>query len=109
MFCRVVERKGEEPLTNGNIGELFSQTKKLYNIHTDKTMDRRICDLINGLNKIVDSISRMRNEQSDAHGVGSSRINIEDYHARLVVNAAANVADFILSVANRAGSTKADK
>ena len=44
----------------------------------------------------------MRNKQGDAHGVGAARARVEDHHARLAVNVAANVADFMLSVANRA-------
>ena len=102
VFCWAIERKGERPSSSGDVGKMFSQVKCLYNIHADKTMDRRICDLVNGLNKIVDSIGQMRNKQGDAHGVGASRVNIEDYHARLAVNAAANVADFVLSVVHRA-------
>lgn len=102
MFCQVVERKGEKPSSNGDINKLFNQAKDPYNIHTDKNTDRRVCDLINGLSEIVESIGRMRNTQSDAHGVGATRANIENYHARLAVNAAANVADFMLSVADRA-------
>lgn len=102
VFCRAIERAGETPLTGGNINKLFSQAKNLYNIHADENTDRRICELINGLNKIVDSIGQMRNKQSDAHGVGAARVNIENYHARLAVNAAASVADFMLSVVDRA-------
>ena len=102
VFCWAIERKGEQSSSSGDVGKMFSQVKCLYNIHADKTMDRRICDLVNGLNKIVDSIGQMRNKQGDAHGVGASRVNIEDYHARLAVNAAANVADFVLSVVHRA-------
>ena len=102
VFCRVIERKGDKPSSSGDINKLFSQAKDLYNIHADKRTDRRICDLVNGLNKIVESIAQMRNAQSDAHGVGATRVNIESYHARLAVNAAANVADFMLSVADRA-------
>lgn len=101
-FCQVVERKGEKPSSNGDINKLFNQAKDLYNIHADKDTDRRVRDLINGLNKIAESIDRMRNTQSDAHGVGATRVNIENHHARLAVNAAANVADFMLSVADRA-------
>lgn len=102
VFCWAIERKGEQSSSSGDVGKMFSQVKCLYNIHADKTMDRRICDLVNGLNIIVDSIGQMRNKQGDAHGVGASRVNIEDYHARLAVNAAANVADFVLSVVHRA-------
>lgn len=40
----------------------------------------------------------MRNKDSDAHGVGAKRISIDEHHARLFVNAAIAMADFILSV-----------
>lgn len=40
----------------------------------------------------------MRNESSDSHGVEDRRINLKEHHARLFVNAAMTMADFILSV-----------
>ena len=43
----------------------------------------------------------MRNKDSDAHGVGARRINIDEHHARLFVNASMTMSDFILSVANK--------
>lgn len=104
VFCNVIERKGAKPANNGNIGKLFNEAKELYRMHTNEDTDKRICNLINGLNKIVDSIGDMRNNQNDAHGVGTNRISIEDYHARLAVNAAVNVADFMLAIANNAES-----
>lgn len=78
--------------------KLFKQVKDLYNMHTDKDTDRRINTLLSGLNSIVSAISEMRNKDSDAHGVGASRISIEEHHARLFVNSAMTMADFILSV-----------
>lgn len=109
VFCQVIERKGEKPSSSGDINKLFNQVKNLYNIYAGKNTDRRVCDLVNVLNKIVESIAQMRNTQSDAHGVGVARVNIESYHARLAVNAAANVADFMLSVANRAESRQGQR
>lgn len=67
-------------------------------MHTDQNADRRIKTLLSGLENIIASISEMRNKSSDSHGVGSARINIEEHHARLAVNAAMTMADFILSV-----------
>ena len=67
-------------------------------MHGDANTDRRINMLLSGLEKIVSSISEMRNKDSDAHGVGAARINIDEHHARLFVNAAMTMADFILSV-----------
>ena len=40
----------------------------------------------------------MRNRDSDAHGVGVNRIPIQEHHARLFVNTAMAMADFILYV-----------
>ena len=67
-------------------------------MHTDANTDRRINALLSGLNSIVSAIAEMRNKDSDAHGVGANRIPIEEHHARLFVNAAMAMADFILSV-----------
>lgn len=62
--------------------------------------DNRINGLLSGLEKILKSISEMRNAQGDAHGIGSARIKIKDHHARLFVNSSQIMADFILAVAN---------
>ena len=77
-------------------------------MHSDKETDQRIKTLLSGLSNIVTAIAEMRNKDSDAHGVGSNRINIYEYHARLFVNSAMAVADFILSVEKRANSRLAD-
>ena len=100
-FCYVIELKGEVPTTSGRIGDLYTQVKQLYNMHQSKDIDNRINSLLKGLEKIVSAIAEMRNNNSDAHGVGQKRYNIEAHHARLFVNSAATMADFILAVAMR--------
>ena len=65
-------------------------------MHADAGMDKRINELLSGLEKIIDAIAEMRNKNSDAHGVGQKRINISEHHARLFVNSAMTLADFIL-------------
>ena len=67
-------------------------------MHSDKNMDIRINKLISGLEKIVSSLAEMRNNGSDSHGLGNKRINIEQYHARLAVNSAVTMAEFILAI-----------
>ena len=106
VFCYVIEKKGDTPSTSGNMGDLYKQVKNLYNMHGDANTDKRINTLLSGLEKIVSSISEMRNKNSDAHGVGASRIAIDEHHARLFVNAAMAMADFILSVENKANATE---
>ena len=97
-FCYVIEKKNEHPTDSGDIAKLFKQVKNLYNMHTDRNTDKRINTLLSGLNSIVSSIAEMRNKNSDAHGVGASRISIDEHHTRLFINAAMTMADFILSV-----------
>jgi hypothetical protein len=70
-------------------------------MHSDAGMDKRINELLSGLEKIIDAIAEMRNKNSDAHGVGQKRINISEHHARLFVNSAMTMADFILSVGGK--------
>ena len=98
VFCYVIEKKGEVPSESGEIGKLYSQVKSLYSMHQDKDMDKRINGLLSGLEKIVNAVAEMRNKGSDSHGVGSKRIRINAHHARLFVNSAVTMADFILSV-----------
>jgi hypothetical protein len=102
VFMYVIEKRGEAPSEKGDIGKLFSQVKSLYNMHQSPSVDKRVNELISGLEKIVRAIGEMRNKQSDAHGAGSKRVVIDDYHARLMANSAIVVADFILSVAAKA-------
>lgn len=102
VFCYVIEKKGEEPSESGDIGKLYSQVKQLYNMHQSKDIDKRINGLLSGLEKILSAIAEMRNKGSDSHGVGAKRINIADHHARLFVNSAMTMADFVLAVSEKA-------
>ena len=102
VFCYVIERKGGEPSESGDIGKLYNQVKELYNMHQCKDMDKRINGLLSGLEKILSAIAEMRNKGSDSHGVGAKRITIADHHARLFVNSAMTMADFVLAVSEKA-------
>lgn len=99
VFFRMIEKKGGKASRKGDIGILYKQVRELYSMQTDKELDKRINMLLSGLNNIVSAVADMRNISGDAHGLGAGRIYIKDYHARLVVNAAAVMADFILAVA----------
>lgn len=101
VFCYVIEKKDEKPLKGGDIKKLHNQVKQLYNMHQNKDIDKRINDLLSGLEKILSSITEMRNIGSDSHGVGIKRISITTHHARLFVNAAMTMADFILAVSEK--------
>ncbi len=99
VFCYVIEKKGETPSESGDIGRLYNQVKNLYGMQQSKDYDKRVNGLLSGLEKILSAIAEMRNTASDSHGVGSKRIKLLDYHARLFVNSATTMAEFILAVA----------
>mgnify|MGYP000847126960 CR=1 FL=1 len=101
VFIYVIEQRQPPSSHYGKINELYRNVKSLYNMHADSSVDKRVNHLLSGLEKIISSIAEMRNAEGDAHGVGAKRIGIDDYHARLFVNAATTVADFILAVANK--------
>ena len=101
VFIFVIEQQKTPTPRNGKINELYKEVKSLYSMHADPNTDKRVNNLLSGLEKIISSIAEMRNAEGDAHGVGTRRMGIDEYHARLFVNAATTVADFILSVANK--------
>jgi len=99
-FCYVIEKKRSRPTTTGEIGVLYKQVKDLYTMHGDPSAARCVNMLLSGLEKIVSATAEMRNKDSDAHGVGSNRVELDEHHARLFVNTSMSMAEFILSIAN---------
>ncbi len=93
-----IEKKDEKPSEKGNINSLYNQFKNLYNMHSDSNMDKRINMLLSGFEKIITSISQMRDKNSDAHGVGEKRINLEEHHVILYANSAITISNFFLAV-----------
>lgn len=101
VFCYVIELRDEQPSEKGDIGTLYKQVKSLYGMHADKAMNTRVNTLLSGLEKIISAIAEMRNKGSDAHGLGSKRISIDEHHARLFLNASVALSDFILTVGEK--------
>lgn len=62
--------------------------------------------MVGGLDRIVQAIAEMRNSNSDAHGAGSNRIKIKEPEARLVMNSAMTICEYVISVYDRNSGTK---
>ena len=107
VFIHSLEVIDIEPDRSGEINKLYRQVKNNYDMHSDNNIDVRIKKLIGGLNSIVSAISELRNIESDAHGAGRKRMGINMHHARLFVNSAVVLSEFILSVSeNKNGEKK---
>lgn len=84
--------------SNGDLIKIYQEATDLLNMRQKKEWDKRINELLGGLHKIVSAISSMRNINSDAHGVGVSRISISEREALLTANSARILAEYLLSV-----------
>lgn len=87
----------EEPDHLGNLVKLYNQVKKIKNMHQCQENDRRVNELLSGLEKIVNSIANMRNNMSDAHGVGEKRIKVNAKEAKLVMNCSMTLCEYLVS------------
>lgn len=100
VLIYILEVNTIEIQSKGDLNKLYNQVKTLFNMRQDKGYDGRINSLLSGLEKVVMSIAEMRNVNSDAHGVGSKRIEVREHEALLVVNSAITFAEYILSIHN---------
>ena len=102
-FCYGIELKGETIPDDGNLSNLRNKFEQLYDMVPFKNpseIEKSINNLLSGINKIIDSLGVLRNKNSDAHGVGSSRIRFKEHHARLIANTARTLCEFLVSVIN---------
>lgn len=91
---------------NGDLPSLYKQSKQLLGVQQNSNWDKRINELLSGLEKIINSISSMRNSNSDAHGTGQGRIIIKEREAVLIANAAIMFSEYVLSVYNSKSNAK---
>ncbi|MDE4586274.1 abortive infection family protein [Staphylococcus epidermidis] len=99
VYIHILEYSDEDyKSAKGNLKRLNSMVKDYLNMKTDKEYDKRINQLLSGLNKINDAIGDMRNENSDSHGVGSKRIQVNRREALLIMNSAITLCDYVLDV-----------
>ncbi len=87
--------------SNGNLIKIYQDATELLNMRQRNDWDKRINELLGGLHKLVSAISSMRDMNSDAHGAGSSRINIKKREALLVAHSSMMLAEYWLSVNQR--------
>lgn len=98
VFIYILEQKGESVKSKGDLPKLYQQVKALLGMNQSSDFDKRVNGMLSGLEKIIQAIAEMRNTNSDAHGVGSKRIEIRKHEAQLVVNSAITLCEYVLSV-----------
>lgn len=101
IFIYIIKLNGETHSGNDDIVNLHVKEKKLYSMHQNKDVDKRVNDLLSGLGEIITSIAEMKNLSSNSHAKGAKRIGISEHHARLYLNAAVMISDFFVSGAQK--------
>ena len=84
--------------SSGDLVKIYQDATELLGMRQKSDWDKRVNEMLGGLHKLVSAISSMRNMNSDAHGAGSSRINIRKKEALLVANSSMMLAEYWLSV-----------
>lgn len=88
----------KEYKSSGDLNKIYQEVTEMLNMRQNGDWDKRVNELLGGLHKMVSAISGMRNIGSDAHGVGTSRINIKEREARLIAQSSMLLAEYWLSV-----------
>ena len=65
-------------------------------MHVNKEMDDRIKTLLSGFEKILTAISQMRDKNSDSHGIGYKRPELDEGMTELFVNASVTFSNFLI-------------
>lgn len=94
--CVKIEAELDPSGAQGNDGDLiklFNRIRKLLNLDPSRQdISDTLKQVLSGLSNIVNGLAAMRNKMSDAHGVAYKPAR---HHAKLAVNAAKTLADFL--------------
>lgn len=100
VLIYIINENGETHSEKGNINKLLQQCKTLLNLNQSSEYDNYTNGILGGLEKIIINIANLRNQNSDAHGVGKKRIRIKKNEVNLVINATITYCDYIISILN---------
>ncbi|WP_220728502.1 abortive infection family protein [Apilactobacillus xinyiensis] len=85
---------------SGNLKKYRELVSKCLNMNIQKEWPKNVKVLVSGLNKIIDSISDMRNKNSDSHA-SLNRSPITRAEAELILSTSINVSHYYLDVEDR--------
>lgn len=98
VFLYIIEKKEISIKMNGDVTQYYGAVKDELGLNQGKEIDTRLNSLFGGLEKIVRAVAELRNKNSDSHGAGRNRYAIRDYEARMVMNSAITICEYILSI-----------
>lgn len=87
-----------EVKNDGNLLNLYGRAKKALKIDLKKEeIPESVFQILSGLDSVINGLSGMSNNAGDRH---ANKFNTKRHHAKLVVNSAMTVSDFLIDVLN---------
>lgn len=99
-FMQILDDNGIVYKENGNLGEYRGLVVGTLGMKIESSWNPRVKKLVSGINKVVDAINEMRNDDSDAH-VSNDRVAIGFAEAQLLINSSVAIATYYLMIFDR--------
>lgn len=98
-FKHYLKESGVTHMESATLAELWPLVRESLGINPKDLESKDLKKISSGLNSIVDGTMHLRNNRSAAHGKSieaSERARLSSRHARLVVNSASTLAEYVM-------------
>jgi hypothetical protein len=105
ILIHIIEEKEEVEIKNeGNLLNLWSRTKKALKIDLKKEdLPESVFQILSGLDSALNGLASLSNNAGDRH---ANKFNTKRHHAKLAVNVAMTICDFLIDVLNNSQQAK---
>jgi hypothetical protein len=95
IFIEIIEKSENSEIKNdGNIDNLWKKVKKILRLEIDKdSLPDTIIQILSGIDSVVKGLAGLSNDSADRH---ANKFQTKKHHAKLAVNAAMTISDFLL-------------
>lgn len=95
IFIEIIERYENEQIKNdGNVENQWKQVKKIMKLEIDNaTLPEYVIQILSGIDTAVKGLAGLSNNAGDRH---ANKFSTKKHHAKLAVNLAMTISDFLL-------------
>lgn len=105
VLIHIIETiEGEEVKNDGNVLNLWNRTKKALKLNLKKEdVPEPVFQILSGLDSSLNGLAGLSNNAGDRH---ANKFNTKRHHAKLAVNVAMTMCDFLIDTLNGLQSSK---
>lgn len=95
IFIEIIERNDAEEVKNdGDVENLWKRVKKIMKLEIDKaTLPDYVFQILSGIDTAIKGLAGLSNNAGDRH---ATKFNTKKHHAKLAVNLAMTISDFLI-------------